>query len=159
MQHITSHMFLVRASDLEKAKQRVNRFLDRTMLIKYSAVKFNDSLSFSAEEDSFWKHLDRGIAENKETAAGFCQELVAHGYEKVEDLQSMPQGFESKVLHTLVHLLDGFIGVDSSFYNLVEDSHSVSQALREEIKENRDTYQLIYLDVGEVRGNILHPSP
>lgn len=159
MQHISHHRFLVEAPDLEKARSKVNRFLNSTSLIKYSVVRFNDSLSFSAEDESFWEELDKGIAENRGAVTGFCEELGSQGYKTIDDLRSMPQGFESKILHTLVHFLDGFIGVDSLLYNLVEDSHWVSPDLRQAIKQKPDQYCLIYLDGGEVVKTVPQDSP
>lgn len=156
MQYITRHRFLVEAPDLEKARHKVDRFLEQTTLIRYSAVEFNDSLSFTAVDESFWEQMDQGVAENRETVAGLCRELSSHGYDRTSDLQSMPQGFASKTLHTLVHLLDGFIGVDSDLYNLVEGSHWVSSSLRQAISRQPDRYHLVYIDVGEVKKAVFH---
>ncbi|MFW5906521.1 MAG: hypothetical protein ACOCTJ_02980 [Desulfobia sp.] len=144
------------APDREKARHKVNLFLEQTTLIRYSAVEINDSLSFTAADESFWEQVDQGIAGNREAVADLCRELSSHGYDRTADLQSMPQGFESKVLHTLVHLLDGFIGVDSDLYNLVEGSHWVSSSLRRAIVRKPDRYHLVYMDVGEVQKTVFH---
>ena len=40
-------------------------------------------------------------------------ELRESGYEKLPDLVGMKQGYDSKVLHTVTHLLAGFFGVDT----------------------------------------------
>jgi hypothetical protein len=57
---------------------------------------------------------------------GLLAEFADLGYESLTDLASVPQGYESKLLHTITHLLDGFFGLDSFFYNLVEESNWIS---------------------------------
>ena len=50
------------------------------------------------------------------------------------------------MLHVITHLLDGFFGIDSYFYNLVEDSHWVSEELRATIKTSPSRYWLIAVE-------------
>jgi hypothetical protein len=63
--------------------------------------------------------------------------------ESLGDLESLPQGYQSKTLHTLTHLLDGFFGIDSHFYNLIEGSHGVSAGLRGKIDSSPGGYMLL----------------
>ena len=80
-------------------------------------------------------------------------------YSSLQDLFFIKQGFESKILHTVTHMLDGFIGVDSAFYNLIEDSHWLSPSLRREITSHMHEYWLVRVVAGEVREAILHQTP
>src|SRR4030043_54062 len=64
----------------------------------------------------------------------------------LKDLQELPQGYKSKILHVITHLLDGFFGIDTYFYNLEEDSHWVSEELKEKIKTNPPIFWLLSLE-------------
>ena len=50
-------------------------------------------------------------------------ELIKAKIYRAEDFHNIKQGYLSKTLHILSHFLDGFIGIDSYFYNLIDDSH------------------------------------
>ncbi|MCD6549031.1 MAG: hypothetical protein J7K10_06135 [Thermodesulfobacterium sp.] len=84
--------------------------------------------------ERFWEILEYGIEKNKEALLNFLKELKREGFSKIEDILEISQGYLSKVFHIIVHLVDGFFSIDSTFYNLIEDSHSLSKALRKEIK-------------------------
>jgi hypothetical protein len=73
----------------------------------------------------------------------------------IEDLLALKPGYPSKVLHILTHMLDGFIGIDSAFYNLVEDSHWLSEPLRTTILRNPEGYWLVPLWHGPVASALL----
>ena len=77
---------------------------------------------------------------------GLIHELQESGYHTLVELAEIKQGYESKTLHTLVHLLDGFIGIDSKFYNLIENSHLISASLRREIKQTPAHYWLLQIE-------------
>jgi hypothetical protein len=43
----------------------------------------------------------------------------------------------------VAHLVDGFFGIDTVFYNLADDSHAVSPQLRQEIEATPGEYWLL----------------
>jgi hypothetical protein len=69
----------------------------------------------------------------------------------------LQQGYVTKVLHTLTHLLDGFIGIDSVFYNLVEDSHWASEGLLKALQDTAGEYWLVPVRTGKLEASVLHP--
>lgn len=138
--------FLVEAESYPKGCKKVIHFLDETALVKYDRIEFSPDLSCSASNYKFWEIVDSGLKKNRQSVVGLIDELQKNGYSKIVELAEMKQGYESKVLHILVHLLDGFIGIDSSFYNLIEDSHQISDSLRRKIEQIPENYQLIQIN-------------
>jgi hypothetical protein len=82
--------------------------------------------------------------------------LKEEGVTSLDQLPHLEQGYVTKVLHTLTHLLDGFIGIDSVFYNLLEDSHQVSGSLAADIQASPTAYWLVPIRTGKVAASILH---
>ncbi len=143
MRFETEHLFLVPESTWDGASHQVKRFFDRTILVKYASIKTNKNASLPATYDDFWPRLEKGLATNQAVLTGLLDEIVQEGYSNLKDLTTMEQGFQSKLLHTASHLLDGFFGIDSYFFNLVEDSHQVSERLRNSIKNQPQKYWLV----------------
>lgn len=139
-------LFLVEAAGYEQGCNRVSHFLEKTTFLKYESIAFSPEHSWIGSQPEFWKTLEAGIAANRASVKGLVSELKENGFHRLEDLEQMKQGFESKILHILVHLLDGFIGIDTSFYNLIEDSHQVSLSLSERIKKDPDKYMLLQIE-------------
>lgn len=139
-------IFLVEAANYDQGCERVSRFLDKTALLKYDSVEFSPECSWISSQPQFWQTLEKGIAANRASVKGLVSELKESGFHQLEDLERMKQGYESKILHILVHLLDGFIGIDTSFYNLIEDSHQISLSLSEEIKKDPHKYMLLQVE-------------
>ena len=73
----------------------------------------------------------------------FLENLKEEGFESLEDIRSLEKGYLSKILHTIAHLQDGFIGIDSRFYNLEEDSHGVSRHLQQKIAATPHNYWIL----------------
>ena len=73
----------------------------------------------------------------------FLDSLKDEGFSTLEDLHGLEQGYASKIFHTIAHLLDGFIGIDSHFYNLEEDSHGISPDLEQKILAAPDNYWIL----------------
>ncbi len=78
--------------------------------------------------------IERYVLENRKVVKEFLNELGTEGYKSLEHIAQVPQGYLSKLVHTVAHLLDGFFGIDSRFYNLEEESHWVSPQLYQQIK-------------------------
>lgn len=156
------HNILMIGPDAKACKDYVLRFFAKTPLVRYDSLNILESEIFPATVPEFWRRLDEGIAENRKTVSDLLAELREAGTKSLEDLLTLPQGFQSKIVHTVAHLLDGFIGIDSLFYNMVEDSHWVSDQLRQEMRENPADYWLLQVEaVLSVRermlGKTLHP--
>ncbi len=100
------------------------------------------------------------MQKNKETVAELLAKLKEEGCSKVDDILHLPQGFQSKILHTISHLLDGFFGVDSRFFDIDEISHWITENRQNEINENpekcwiiRVKAQLVYGEGFEIKSS------
>jgi len=139
----TLHDILLTGSDFDSCRQQAIRFFDRTMLIRYDEVIVMKEDSLNANHKKFWSRIEEGLSANKKTLGELLASLQEEGFVSIADLQGMEKGYLSKLLHTIAHLQDGFIGIDSHFYNLAEDSHGVSRNLRQKIAAAPETYWLI----------------
>ena len=136
-------VFLVEAEDYAGGCKKVLYFLDQTSLLKYDHVTFSANTSYSAIDTQFWSSVDNALTANQQSIDHLIQELQDSGYNNLRDLATMQQGYESKMLHILTHFLDGFIGIDSSLYNLIEDSHQITDSLRQKIRNSPENYWLM----------------
>ena len=143
----SQHIFLIDGIDYIDCKKKVEHFLRQNLLVRYPTLYFDDQQRLCASNKKpFWDTVDWGQQHNRLTIKGFIAELEDLGFESLHDLGEMMQGYESKILHTITHLLDGFFGMDSLFYNLIEDSHWVSQRLSEKINTGiPDQYFLVFV--------------
>jgi len=144
-----SHWFLSMAPDFARAGGHVLRFLEQTQLVRYDAVRVVETESCSGADRRFRPLLEQGLAGNREVLGKLLGELRAAGIRELNDILSLPQGFQSKTFHTVAHLLDGFFGIDSRLYILPEDSHWASEGLRRQITANPEDFWLIKA-VGEL---------
>ena len=138
-----SHDILVAGPDFESCRKRVIRFFDRTTLIRYDEVLIPENESVNGEEKKFSSRLQEGLAANKKVLGELLENLKAEGFVTLEDLQGLEKGYVSKIFHTIAHLLDGFIGIDSRFYNLEEDSHGISRDLERKIHRAPHNFWMI----------------
>ncbi|MEA3548331.1 MAG: hypothetical protein U9R66_11785 [Thermodesulfobacteriota bacterium] len=138
-----SHLFLTGGRDGRTARSNVLRFLDQTTLVKYDRIHIVEEHILSAEKRKFWPDLEASILENRRVIVGFINELTECGVKHLDDIKNLEQGYQSKTLHTIAHLLDGFFGIDSCFFNLIEDSHWLSAVLKDKIMENPGQYWLV----------------
>lgn len=138
-----THTILAMEPDFEKSTAHVLRFLDRTPLVQYDAVRVVAAQSCSGADPRFWPCLEQGLADNRQVLRQLTGELRAAGTKEFSDLPAMPQGFQSKIFHTMAHLLDGFFGIDSRFYSLPEDSHWLGASLRRQIEADPEDFWLV----------------
>ena len=138
-----SHDILIAGSDFESCQQQVKRFFARTMLIHYDEVLISENEALSGTEKSFRARMAAGFSANQKVVGEFLENLKDEGYVALDDLLSLEKGYLSKTLHTIAHLQDGFIGIDSRFYNLVEDSHGVSRHLQQKIAATPASYWIL----------------
>ena len=137
------HTLLAAGETLEQSKDRVNRFFEKNLLVRYDNVEILNDTSFSADANEFWSMLEEKISRNQSVVGNFIKELQESGFQNIADLKKMNQGYESKVLHLITHMLDGFFGADSVFYNLEEGSHAVSKDFEGKIRKKPGTFWLI----------------
>ena len=143
---IRIHKILCFAEDISVAQQNVQRFLKKSMLIQYDMVKTIQKLSLCASDESFWPEVDDAIEQNKMVLNKHLSELKEAGCHSIEDCATLEQGYPSKLFHIVAHLIDGFIGIDSDFYCLPEDSHWLSEKLKNTILADPDKYWLIHTE-------------
>lgn len=146
MNRIAQHRILVSGDSLEACSDQVRRFFDLTSLVIYDCIEIRPEQSLAADSPGFTRALDAAVADNRKTVEGLVAELRKTGIETIASLTDLEQGYPSKVLHILTHFLDGFIGIDSSFYNLVDDSHWLPAATQAALAERPESYWLIHID-------------
>ncbi|NOX80507.1 MAG: hypothetical protein GXP57_05370 [Deltaproteobacteria bacterium] len=137
------HTFMVTGPDLDTCGQHVRFFLDTTQLVRYDSVEIDPEHSIRGTEPRFQQELDMVLAANQAILAELLGELQQEGCRQIDDLLTLPQGFQSKLLHTVSHLLDGFFGIDSRFFDLDEDSHRLTAKRRRQIKDAPEQCWLI----------------
>ena len=138
-----SHDILLAGADLDSCCKRVARFFDRTMLIRYDEVTTSEDESINGTGKEFQARLQEGLDANHRAIGELLENLEDEGFTTLEDLQGVEKGYVSKIFHTIAHLLDGFIGIDSRFYNLIEDSHDISRDLQQNILAAPQNYWII----------------
>jgi len=143
---ISSHQILAQAESPSACREAVLRFFKNTSLVRYDHVELIDDQLIAADNSEFPASLDRAISKNHQAVKKLLKDLQSAGVHEVEDLKSLPQGYPSKTLHILTHFLDGFIGIDSAFYNLIEDSHWVSEELKQKMAETPESYFMFTLE-------------
>jgi len=153
--HTEHHLFLATGSTPEQARQQTLHYMNTTLLVAYQSIGINDEEIRPGMSTDFWSGIEGGIAANQAFCKSLMGELQETGLNRIEDLLTIPHGYPSKLLHILTHMLDGFIGIDSVFYNLVEDSHWVSPHLRATIQQNPENYWLVRLWHGPAISSLL----
>ena len=140
------HEILTKDQDFEFSKKRVLRFFQKYHLVSYSHVHVFDNESLPASSHDFESRLQKALLKNRQLLNTLLNDLLSEGYTTIQDLQTIPQGHRTKIFHVITHLLDGFFGLDTHFYNLEEDSHWVSDAFWEKIKTNPSQYWLLAVE-------------
>jgi hypothetical protein len=107
--------------------------------------------SVNGAHPRFWERVEAGEAANRMALANMLADLKAEGFQQLDDIMQLRQGYQSKVFHTVAHLLDGFFGIDTALYNLEDDSHWLSSERRQQIEVSPHTCWLMKV-VAESRG-------
>lgn len=136
------HYFLV-DGNLEEAKHKVLHFLDKYQLVRYDFYEIDEDQIFSVCDDKFKEKLDFCIKQNYQVLNKFIDIIQNEGFDSLKDLLKLPQGYLSKVVHLIAHFLDGFFSIDSFFYNLIEESHWISNKLRNKLEVSQEGYYII----------------
>lgn len=156
MEYPVSHYFLVRSQSGPLAGRHVKRYLTGNQLISYADFFVRPEEILNGVDDLFWPTLEQGIAANRAFARRMVGHLEKEGLTTLDQLLELQQGYATKILHTLTHLLDGFIGIDSVLYNLVEDSHQLSDVLIKAIRNTPAEYWLVPVRTGRLESSVLH---
>ena len=137
------HEILVKGDDFETCKAKVLQFFERYELVRYSQIDVAQDASLAAGAPDFDDRLQKAILKNREILHELIDELHREGVDTLHDLAALPQGYKTKMLHVITHILDGFFGIDTYFYNLEEDSHWVSDVLSKKIHAYSSKYWLL----------------
>ena len=146
MQRISQHNILVAGDSFAHCNQQVHKFFDLTTLVIYDCIEIREQTSVSGLDTDFLEIIDQAQLTNREIAKRLIAEISHSGISKTEDLINIEQGYLSKTFHLLSHFLDGFIGIDSYFYNLLDDSHWLSAESRQLIEKTPAHYWLLHVD-------------
>jgi hypothetical protein len=146
MNRIAQHKILVSGDSFDLCCRQVLRFFDLTSLVIYDCIEVIDGESCSALDTIFHQTLLAAEQKNRESVASLIAELQQTGVQHITDLRHLVHGYPSKVLHVLSHFLDGFIGIDSFFYNLPDDSHWIGAATLAAIDAAPEKFWLIHID-------------
>lgn len=112
------HDIFVSGSDFDACKKKVLHFFEKYQLVRYSHINILEEDSVPSSSPVFWGRLGKAILKNHQIVHDLIKELQGEGIITLDDLQELPQGYKSKMLHTVTHFLDGFFGIDTYFYNL-----------------------------------------
>ena len=137
------HDLLVVGPDFGRSRDYALRFFAKTPLVRYDAIQVDETASCAAGHPDFWPRVEDGTRRNQAVLRDLVGELKEGGIRGLEDLMEVAKGYQSKLIHTVAHLVDGFFGIDTVFYNLAEDSHGISPALSQEIRDTPDDYWLL----------------
>lgn len=146
MQKIARHKVLVTGDSFENCCHQVHKFFDLTSLVIYDCIQIIDEQCCSGLDADFFSQLQYAEQKNRERVHSLVTELQQTGAASISDLEQLEHGYPSKVLHVLSHFLDGFIGIDSFFYSIHDDSHWLSNEASEDIRANGGRYWLIHID-------------
>ena len=144
MELLARHMVLSEGESPETCRTQVINYFERTSLVHYDTIVIDEDI-LCGSDPTFGQQLDLGLKRNRQTLDKFIEELGATGFEKRDDLMGLNQGYQSKILHIIAHFVDGFIGIDSVFYNLVDDSHWLSAATKKQIDREPKRFNLLFL--------------
>ncbi len=146
MFRIAQHRILVTGDSFAACSEQVHKFFALTSLVIYDCIEVKPEQSFSGLDAGFPEALARAVAENRKIVEALIADLQKTGCRSVSDLLDLQQGYPSKVLHIITHFLDGFVGIDSYFYSLPDDSHWLPEETATAIGDNPARYWLIHID-------------
>jgi hypothetical protein len=138
------HEILVKASDLAACRTRTLKFFKNYQLVRYSRIQISEAIP--ASDQACRSRLLKAIDKNRKILHDLIKELQQEDVNTLDDLEELPQGYKSKMLHVITHFLDGFFGIDTYFYNLEEYSHWVSDKLQKRIEATPSAYWLLAVE-------------
>jgi hypothetical protein len=147
------HDLLLESSNRKEAEQHARYFCEHNDLVRYDSIIIESDAILCGTDPEFITKLNKGLEGNKKAINGLIEELRTEGALDPQSWATLQQGYATKLLHTVVHLLDGFFGIDSALYNLVENSHQVTGALLSRIEEHPEKYWLVPVTGMSTHGN------
>lgn len=141
-----SHTLLVSGEDFEHCKKRVVHFFKQSQLVRYDEIKVISEQSCCALAAAFQPLLENSLQKNHNKLQALLKELHDCGYATLADLMHLPQGYHSKILHTIAHMEDGFFGIDARFFDIDESSYQLSQQRLETIATHPETCWLLTIE-------------
>lgn len=145
MQQISEHKMLLTGESFAHCSEQVHKFFDLTSLVIYDCIEAVESQSCSSLDADFLDRIAAAEGHNRQMIQELIEELVQAGFTTTKDLLHMEQGYLSKTIHILSHFLDGFIGIDSYFYNLIDDSHWLSPTTDQAIHDETQHFWLLHV--------------
>ena len=146
MEKIAQHKVLVAGESFPNCCDQVHRFFNLTSLVIYDCIQVIDEKCVNGLDAGFFAAVTVAEDKNHTTVNTLIEELQQTGATTISDLRHLKHGYPSKVLHVISHLLDGFIGIDSHFYNLPADSHWLTEEDSAAITNDPAGYWLIHID-------------
>jgi len=146
MKRLSQHKILVAGDSFEHCCDHLHKYFDLTSLVIYDCIEVRKEHSVSGLDTGFFTHITTAENRNRRIVQDLIAELEKTGLKRISNLQHITQGYVSKTLHILSHFLDGFIGIDSYFYSLLDDSHWLPEQTARLIEENPAHYWLIHID-------------
>ncbi len=146
------HDLMVSGQDLQACSQHVQRFFEKSQLVRYDSISVDLPHSVNGSDPRFEELLNRAIAQNRAVLTDLLSKMKNEGCNELDDLLHLPQGFQSKLLHIMSHLLDGFFGVDSRFFDIDEISNWVTENRRKKIRETPEECWLVRVRAESVYG-------
>lgn len=146
MQRISQHNILLGGESFAHCSDQVHKFFDLTSLVIYDCIEIKEDKSFSGLDVDFFQQIELAQQKNEQRIKRLIEELHQSGVKKTQDFINIEQGYISKTVHLLSHFLDGFIGIDSNFYNLLDDSHRLVADTRKIITQNPAHYWFLHVD-------------
>lgn len=161
MHRISQHKILLAGDSLAHCQDQVKKYFDLTSLVIYDCIEIPENKCISGLDTAFLRLIRKAENRNKDSVRELTAELEEAGFTNSRDLINIQQGYVSKVFHILSHFLDGFIGIDSYFFNLLDDSHWLPDSTETMIKDDPARYWLLHLDCFSMtpeEAGILHLS-
>ena len=146
------HDLLVTGVDFAACEKRVRRFFATSQLVHYDFIEIDRELTCNGTDSRFTERLEQAVAENRRVLSELLTNLEHEGCRNLPDLLTLPQGFQSKMLHTVSHLLDGFFGIDSKLFDIDEISHWITGNRRNELEAKPDNCWLVKVKAQLVYG-------
>ena len=147
------HHLLLASSSRKSAAQHAHFFFEHNDLVRYDSVIIASSAIIPGTDPDFFNKIEEGLKANRQAINSLVRELQAEGAADPQTWATLQQGYATKLLHTAIHLLDGFFGVDSALYNLIEHTHQVTAPLLSRIQKNPGQYWLVPVSGVSNQGN------
>jgi hypothetical protein len=146
------HDMLVSGPDLATCERHARLFFAKSQLVHYDSVEIDRQHSANGTDPRFDELLRGAIVENRRILRDLLAKLQDEGCATLEDVLELPQGFKSKLLHTISHLLDGFFGIDSRFFDIDEMSHWLTEERQRLLAEHPEQCWLLRVKAQLVYG-------